>query len=309
MKRQLAELWKTSFGDSDDFIRLFFDRVYREENALTLCENGRITAALHMIPYEMTCCESIVPVAYVCGVGTLPSERGKGRMSRLMEQATVVMRNRGYSLAVLIPSSDRLYGFYERFGFVEAFGHAFETYHTDNAVPMQDCRIVSVRDLSSATAYACYDRLQRKRTCAVLHSAYDWETILLDCRLEGGDAWIAIRDGKPEGVAIAVPQDESRVYVKEILCEQPDIRNTLIRFISAYFRRSSARVRTRALPHAGQPGGMACLLDTKRMTDLYISFHCLTDASFLRDLNSRRLTQILLGYDRQEAWMNLMLDG
>ncbi|MDR2469656.1 MAG: GNAT family N-acetyltransferase [Tannerella sp.] len=309
MKQQLADLWKTSFGDSDDFIRLFFDRIYREENALTLCENGRITAALHMIPCEMTCCGGIVPVAYVCGACTLPSERGKGRMSRLMKQATEVMRNRGDSLAVLIPASDRLYGFYARFGFVEAFSHTFETHVIDHLpAPTSDCRIVSARDLPSATAYACYDRLQRKHTCATLHSAYDWETILLDCRLEGGDAWVAFRDGKPEGVAIAVPQDESRVYVKEILCEQPDIRNTLIRSVLTHFRRSAAQVRIRALPYAAQPGGMACLLDAKRMTDLYISFHRPADVSLLRNADSRRLTQIILGYDRQEAWMNLMLD-
>ena len=28
-KEQLVALWKTCFGDSDSFIRLYFDRVYR----------------------------------------------------------------------------------------------------------------------------------------------------------------------------------------------------------------------------------------------------------------------------------------
>ena len=33
-KPQLIDLWRTSFDDSEEFIKLFFDRVYKKENAL-----------------------------------------------------------------------------------------------------------------------------------------------------------------------------------------------------------------------------------------------------------------------------------
>ena len=33
-KSQLIDLWRTSFNDSEEFIKLFFDRVYKKENAL-----------------------------------------------------------------------------------------------------------------------------------------------------------------------------------------------------------------------------------------------------------------------------------
>ena len=32
-KSQLIDLWRTSFNDSEEFIKLFFDRVYKKENA------------------------------------------------------------------------------------------------------------------------------------------------------------------------------------------------------------------------------------------------------------------------------------
>ena len=32
----MMRLWQDSFGDSDAFVRLFFTRVYRPRNALTL---------------------------------------------------------------------------------------------------------------------------------------------------------------------------------------------------------------------------------------------------------------------------------
>ena len=41
-KSQLIDLWRTSFNDSEEFIKLFFDRVYKKENALFIEKNGKI---------------------------------------------------------------------------------------------------------------------------------------------------------------------------------------------------------------------------------------------------------------------------
>ena len=40
-KSQLIDLWRTSFNDSEEFIKLFFDRVYKKENALFIEKNGK----------------------------------------------------------------------------------------------------------------------------------------------------------------------------------------------------------------------------------------------------------------------------
>ena len=37
----MMRLWQDTFGDSDAFVRLFFTRVYRPQNALTLRRDGR----------------------------------------------------------------------------------------------------------------------------------------------------------------------------------------------------------------------------------------------------------------------------
>ena len=41
-KPQLIDLWRTSFDDSEEFIKLFFDRVYKKENALFIEKDGKI---------------------------------------------------------------------------------------------------------------------------------------------------------------------------------------------------------------------------------------------------------------------------
>ena len=33
-KQQIVNLWRTCFGDSEAFISLYFDRVYKDENAM-----------------------------------------------------------------------------------------------------------------------------------------------------------------------------------------------------------------------------------------------------------------------------------
>ena len=53
-KPQLIDLWRTSFDDSEEFIKLFFDRVYKKENALFIKKDGKIVSALQMLPYVMT---------------------------------------------------------------------------------------------------------------------------------------------------------------------------------------------------------------------------------------------------------------
>jgi predicted acetyltransferase len=308
MKDQVIALWKMSFDDPDDFTRFYFDRVYREENVLTLCENGNVISALQMRPYEMSYCGTTLPVAYVCDVCTLPSERGKGRMSRLMRQALDVMRERGYTLTTLIPASEGLFHLYERFGYATAFDHSSEVHFAEDTPPeLPFCRMVSCRQLPTETAFAYYDFKQRERPCALLHSAADWEILLQDCRLVGGDAWLALWHDIPVGVALAAP-NEGMLQVRELVCDDPDISYTLVQHILAQSGCDTAFVCRSPILSTARPYGMARVLDRERMTDLYLSYHRPEDTASLQDTDIGRLTQTLLRYDQREAWMNLMLD-
>jgi predicted acetyltransferase len=308
VKEQVIDLWKASFGDSEEFTQFYFERVYKEENVLTLCENGRVISALQMRPYEMNYYGTILPVAYVCDVCTLPSERGKGWVSRLMRQALEVMRERGYALTTLIPATEGLFNLYERFGYAKAFDHSSEVHFSEDEPPEPPFyRIVPGRQLPPETVFAYYDRKQRERPCAILHSARDWEILLQDCRMVGGDAWLALWHDTPIGLALAAPAD-GMMSVREFVGEEPDIRLTLVQHLLAQSGCDMAIVSLPPLLSTAHPYGMARVLDRERMTDLYLS-HRPEDNTPLHDTDIVRLTQTLLRYNRREAWMNLMLDG
>jgi len=68
----MMRLWQDTFGDSDAFVRLFFTRVYRPQNALTLSRDGHLAAMLHIVPYRLRMGRRTLPAAYICGVSTRP---------------------------------------------------------------------------------------------------------------------------------------------------------------------------------------------------------------------------------------------
>lgn len=127
-KPQLIDLWRTSFDDSEEFIKLFFDRVYKKENALFIKKDGKIVSALQMLPYVMTYYGTEISVNYIYAACTLPSERGQGLMRQLILDAFKVMESRKVALTVIIPADPWLFDYYRDLGYTEAFDYSEETY-------------------------------------------------------------------------------------------------------------------------------------------------------------------------------------
>ena len=149
-KSQLIDLWRTSFNDSEEFIKLFFDRVYKKENALFIEKNGKIVSALQMLPYVMTYYGKEISVNYIYGACTLPSERGQGLMRQLIQKAFEVMESRKVALTVIIPADPWLFDYYRDLGYTEAFDYSEETY-------IRPSEIVLEQGVLGCTARSTFD--------------------------------------------------------------------------------------------------------------------------------------------------------
>ena len=78
-KQQIVNLWRTCFGDSEAFISLYFDRVYKDENAMTIEKDGKIVSALQIVPHTMTYLGTEISVGlYLWGVHDSGRKRVKG---------------------------------------------------------------------------------------------------------------------------------------------------------------------------------------------------------------------------------------
>jgi predicted acetyltransferase len=273
-KPEVAALWQEVFRDSDGFVDLFFSRVYKPGNTLVMKKAGKIIAALQMIPCEIKTANGILPSAYVCGVCTHPSERGKGVMKALMTEAMAVMRQRGYAASTLIPAEPWLFDFYRRFGYSYPIGYGVETYSSGRQpVRVEERFILSPPDYTfikctTDTCFPYFDRKQRERPCAVIHDAYGFETILRDLACDGGDAWVAFRENNPAGMAFAKPAPGNKIIIKEIMYDTSSVKEAFISYLLHRYNALTAEVRV-PLPteeNAGRknhPYGLACIFDDR----------------------------------------------
>lgn len=109
----LRELWKEAFGDGDTFLDVFFGKVFSASRCRCVIENGKVIASL----YWFDCEYEKERVAYLYAIATLEEYRGKGVCSALMKDTHSYLKSCGYSLAMLVPASEKLFTLYEKFGY------------------------------------------------------------------------------------------------------------------------------------------------------------------------------------------------
>lgn len=118
---ELKALWRDVFQEEEAYLDAFFIKIFKGENALLYEEDGRIAAALHMVPYSMVVDGVEHPLLYLYAIGTLPEYRGKGYAGDITREALRVAEDRGYSAAFLVPAEESLFLWYERMGFETVF--------------------------------------------------------------------------------------------------------------------------------------------------------------------------------------------
>ena len=112
----LRALWKEAFGDTDEFLDLFEQTAYSPKRSRRLTVDGQCAAAL----YWFDCRCNGQKIAYLYAIATKRSYRGQGLCRALMEDTHEHLRKLGYAAAMLVPSEESLFGFYERLGYQRA---------------------------------------------------------------------------------------------------------------------------------------------------------------------------------------------
>ncbi len=123
---------RASVSDYDDVIA-FLNRIFRQRMDLQYChiykptrkdmsnniivrEGGRIVSCVGIFPMTFVCGDVRLSVGGIGGVSTDPRYRGRGLMTKLLNEAISVVGRRGYDISILW--GDRLR--YNRFGWENA---------------------------------------------------------------------------------------------------------------------------------------------------------------------------------------------
>ncbi|MDR2389274.1 MAG: GNAT family N-acetyltransferase [Tannerellaceae bacterium] len=318
-KEQIIQLWQTVFQDSDAFIHLYFEQVYKDENAFVIEKNGQIISALQMHPYPMSFCGEELLAGYISGVCTLPSERGKGWMSKLLQNVSGEMKRRNIALSTLIPAEEWLFGYYRSRGYTETFAYSIEVYlHSEHFIPASDAIVVQQEREPKQIFYTYFERKLRERPVCILHTYKDFAVILEDMELSGGFFFAASNPaGIPVGLAFVFPSGmagnagEESVLCKEILYDNEETKQHLLYAITHRLNvhkvvcRIPASTRLQTYPY-----GMAQMINPEPLIGLWLATHPEShlSAAEMKSMDRHLLTRRLLASPEQTAYMSLMLD-
>lgn len=213
----LISLWHKVFGDNEEYIKLFFTKAYFNSEAFAVTDGDEVVSCLYLLKSVIRCDGKLYKGRYLYAAATLDEYRGKGLMSQLIKEALEYAENEGLNFIALVPATDSLYGYYERFGFDEAMYkyrinvdsdiatmRAFR--EIDNWKELYDIRaswqgdMLMYDEISTEYAFDCI-RFSGKRIFSIDDKAYyaeDEELFCSDSNIELSDALIRNLCGEAE---------------------------------------------------------------------------------------------------------------
>lgn len=110
---ELIEIWKQSFGDSEEYIRMFFAWNLAKTMVLVYEVDGKAVSVAYLLPvtYEKTG-QKAVPCWYLYAAATLPEYRGRGHFGEIVK----VVREHIAEPVLLVPGEASLVSYYEKQG-------------------------------------------------------------------------------------------------------------------------------------------------------------------------------------------------
>ena len=109
----LRALWKEAFEDTDEFLDIFFKKIFHPKRCRCISDGEQVTAAL----YWFDCLHEGKKIAYIYAVATAKSCRGQGLCRKLMDDTHHHLASLGYEGALLVPGSKELFEMYEKMSY------------------------------------------------------------------------------------------------------------------------------------------------------------------------------------------------
>lgn len=235
----LTELWKITFGDTEDYIGLFLSR-HAPENTLIVRVDGRLAGCTHLLPAEL--CGK--PLLYGYAVAVDPAFRGQG-LGRIMQKAVMDEALAGNFAYAVRPADTGLYDMYEKFGMHTAF---YEQERIFENLPGSD---IKPEPMDAAGYLELRKKYLHERPGTVV-----WDEAAIAYAIDetvftgGGVLGFTLENGP--AAALFRPDGEDALFVKEVLCHEGDLPQ-LAAALAAH--RGKVRLRVR-LPGGDTPSGM-----------------------------------------------------
>lgn len=232
-KEKIARIFNEAFPEDSAWNQWFFAHVFDDAQGWTLTQGGNTVSALMLMQYTLSYLGTDVPMAYIFGAATARQMRGKGYMAQLMVEALQGAYNRGDVFASLIPAHDRLYFFYDKFGFATTVFLDCERYTSVHKFVL-DCDYVP-----APPAYQYLMDLEQMRINGIRHTVLQYEHIIESLKMEHGDVFAVTdaKSGEPAAMAFVAPNyDYGEIEVRELLAVNPRAAESVLALAIPQFR-------------------------------------------------------------------------
>lgn len=266
IKRQTRELWKNCFGDSDDFLDIYFEEKYSDASNLTVSREGRVVAAAQMLPYQLLFYGVPVHAGYLSGLCVHPDMRGQGLGSRIVREGHRRLYRQGAALAFLIPGDDSLRRYYE---LPQHGAYWTSTFRTEQELPpagtVSAGLTVGCPDEWGTDLYVFFRR--HSVTPFMFRPAEnDFFAALAACDRAGGAVLTVRSRQRVMGLCLAARETDGRVFVRNMTTASSEARDALVAAVRREFgtEKVYARVPVSGETEGAGPYVMARVVNVKR---------------------------------------------
>lgn len=207
-KEKMYSLWQSCFGDDRETIDMFFKNSFSYENAVICTDKAEVVSQLFLLPEKLSLGEKEYFVYYIYAAATAESYRKHGIMGSLLEFTSALAADRKADYLFLVPATEKLFDYYEKFGFYKALYAEKTVFKLAGGEPL-DIKSTEPSDIKKAA-------LKREKLLkGVNRVVWRENEIKLFSDFLGDDGKIVFGDD----FYVSYSPAENGVFVTELLCE------------------------------------------------------------------------------------------
>lgn len=207
-KEKMYSLWQSCFGDDGETIDMFFKNSFSYENAVICTDKAEVVSQLFLLPEKLSLGEKEYFAYYIYAAATAESYRKQGIMGSLLEFTSALAADRKADYLFLVPATEKLFDYYEKFGFYKALYAEKTVFKLAGGEPL-DIKSTEPSDIKKAA-------LKREKLLkGVNRVVWRENEIKLFSDFLGDDGKIVFGDD----FYVSYSPAENGVFVTELLCE------------------------------------------------------------------------------------------
>ena len=153
-------------------------------------------------------------------------------MRELLSQSFARMLRNGIQFSTLIPAEPWLFDYYKRMGYATVFQYSVKEMTLPEFIPSKEIA-VNVVSKPQDEVYSYLNKKLSERPCCIQHSAEDFQVIMADLPISGGNLFVAKQANEIWGIAI-IYKRENCIIINELLAEDKDTEYSLLFAIKQY---------------------------------------------------------------------------